>query len=184
VRHSKCFVSNGVGHPLLLLCDAEAPHCRKNKACKEGGHAPEWPKVADTVIKAACSLLRPSPASPRGASRGVRRSRCRGGSSGVPHGRAGPWVRAAARTHARRRNLPRAAPGRSPRSYQRPSAPRDRCGSGRFLPRPPRATRSGAAGAGARCPYWSMSLWHVSHNGFTVDSRKKRVSTLAVGCTV
>jgi hypothetical protein len=88
VRHSKCFVSNGVGHPLLRLCDAEAPHCRKNKAFKDLGHSPEWPKVADAVIKAAFALLRPSPASPRGASRGVRRSRCRGGLSGVPHGRA------------------------------------------------------------------------------------------------
>src|SRR5919197_5171231 len=32
--------------------------------------------------------------------------------------------------------------------------------------------------------YWSMSLWHVSHKGFTVASRKKRVSARAVGCIV
>src|SRR2546428_12549987 len=32
--------------------------------------------------------------------------------------------------------------------------------------------------------YCSISLWHVSHNGFTAGSRKKRVSALAVGCTV
>jgi hypothetical protein len=89
-RHSKCFVSHGVGHPLLRLCDAEAPHCRQNKACKDLGPYSAWLKVADTVIKTACSLLRPSPASPHGASRGVRRLRCLGGSSGVPHVRAGP----------------------------------------------------------------------------------------------
>ena len=43
---------HGVGHPLLHLCDAKAPHCRKNKAFKGLCHYSEWPKVADAVIKA------------------------------------------------------------------------------------------------------------------------------------
>jgi hypothetical protein len=44
---------HGVGHLLLLLYDAKAPNCRKNKAFKGLGHYSEWPKVADAVIKAA-----------------------------------------------------------------------------------------------------------------------------------
>ena len=47
---------HGVGHPLLLLCDAKAPNYRKNKAFKDLGHYSEWPKVADAVIKAIISL--------------------------------------------------------------------------------------------------------------------------------
>src|SRR5437879_9227969 len=43
---------HGVGHPLLLLYDAKAPNCQKNKAFKELGHYSEWPKVADAVIQA------------------------------------------------------------------------------------------------------------------------------------
>ena len=43
---------HGVGHPLLLLYDAKAPNCRKNKVFKGLGHYSEWPKVADAVIKA------------------------------------------------------------------------------------------------------------------------------------
>ena len=43
---------HGVGHPLLLLYDAKAPNCRKNKVFKDLGHYSEWPKVADAVIKA------------------------------------------------------------------------------------------------------------------------------------
>jgi hypothetical protein len=43
---------HGVGHPLLLLGDAKAPNCQKNKAFKDLGHYAEWPKVADAVIKA------------------------------------------------------------------------------------------------------------------------------------
>jgi hypothetical protein len=43
---------HGVGHPLLLLCDAKAPNYRKNKAFKDSGHYSEWSKVADAVIKA------------------------------------------------------------------------------------------------------------------------------------
>jgi hypothetical protein len=43
---------HGVGHPLLLLYDAKAPHGRKNKAFKSLGHYAESPKVADAVIKA------------------------------------------------------------------------------------------------------------------------------------
>jgi hypothetical protein len=43
---------HGVGHPLLLLYDAKAPNCRKNKVFKGLGHYAEWPKVADAVIKA------------------------------------------------------------------------------------------------------------------------------------
>jgi hypothetical protein len=39
---------HGVGHPLLLLCDSKAPHCRKNRAFKDLGPY----KVADAVIKA------------------------------------------------------------------------------------------------------------------------------------
>jgi hypothetical protein len=44
---------HGVGHPLLLLGDAKAPNCRKNKAFNDLGHYAEWPKVADAVIKAS-----------------------------------------------------------------------------------------------------------------------------------
>ena len=45
-------LDHSVGHLLLLLYDAKAPHCRKNKAFKGLGHYAEWPKVADAVIKA------------------------------------------------------------------------------------------------------------------------------------
>jgi hypothetical protein len=44
---------HGVGHPLLLLGDAKAPNCRKNKALKDLAHYAEWPKVADALIEAA-----------------------------------------------------------------------------------------------------------------------------------
>ena len=47
---------HGVGHPLLLLGDAKAPNCRKNKAFKDLGHYSEWPKVADAVIEACTSM--------------------------------------------------------------------------------------------------------------------------------
>src|SRR6266446_2319755 len=52
-----CFIGfdHGVGHPLLLLYDAKAPNCRKNKVLKGLGHYSEWPKVADAVIKAVLS---------------------------------------------------------------------------------------------------------------------------------
>ena len=53
---------HGVGHPLLLLYNAKAPNCRKNKAFNGLGHYSEWPKVADAVIKAPVSLASPSPA--------------------------------------------------------------------------------------------------------------------------
>jgi hypothetical protein len=43
---------HGVGHPLLLLCDAKASNCQKNKAFKDLGHYSEWPKVADAVLEA------------------------------------------------------------------------------------------------------------------------------------
>jgi hypothetical protein len=43
---------HGVGHPLLLLCNAKAPNYRKNKAFKILGQYAEWPKVADAVIEA------------------------------------------------------------------------------------------------------------------------------------
>ena len=46
---------HGVGHLLLLLYNAKAPNCRKNKAFKDLGHYSEWPKVADAVIKAVIS---------------------------------------------------------------------------------------------------------------------------------
>jgi hypothetical protein len=42
---------HGVGLPFLLLGDAKAPNCRKNKVFKDVGHYSEWPKVADAVIK-------------------------------------------------------------------------------------------------------------------------------------
>ena len=38
--------------PRLLLRDSKAPNCRKNKVLKDFGPYAEWPKVADTVIKA------------------------------------------------------------------------------------------------------------------------------------
>src|SRR5712691_11624673 len=44
---------HGVGHPLLLLYNAKAPNCRKNKAFNGLDHYSEWPKVADAVIKAS-----------------------------------------------------------------------------------------------------------------------------------
>jgi hypothetical protein len=47
---------HGVGHPLLLLCDAKAPKCLKDKAFKDLDYYSEWPKVADAVIKASASL--------------------------------------------------------------------------------------------------------------------------------
>jgi len=43
---------HGIGHPLLLLGDAKAPSCQKNKAFNDLGHYSEWLKVADAVIKA------------------------------------------------------------------------------------------------------------------------------------
>src|SRR5712691_37302 len=53
---SFCGFDHGVGHPLLLLYNAKAPNCRKNKALNGLGHYSEWPKVADAVIKAASAL--------------------------------------------------------------------------------------------------------------------------------
>src|SRR6266850_5255677 len=67
-EHDECtvhidYVNNGldhgVGHLLLLLYDAKASHCRKNKAFKGLGHSAEWPKVADAVIKATISRYKP-----------------------------------------------------------------------------------------------------------------------------
>jgi hypothetical protein len=50
---------NGLGHLLLLLCEAKVPmceakvpNCQKNKAFKDLGHYAAWPKVADAAIKA------------------------------------------------------------------------------------------------------------------------------------
>jgi len=43
---------HGVGHPLLLLCDAKASNCWKNKAFEDSCHYSEWPKVAAAVIEA------------------------------------------------------------------------------------------------------------------------------------
>jgi hypothetical protein len=45
-------LDHGVGHLLLFLYDAKAPHGRKNKGFKGLSHDAEWPKVADAVIKA------------------------------------------------------------------------------------------------------------------------------------
>jgi hypothetical protein len=42
----------GVGRPLLLLYDAKALSCLKNKTFKDLGYYSELPKVADAVIKA------------------------------------------------------------------------------------------------------------------------------------
>jgi hypothetical protein len=44
-------LDHGVGHPLLLPCNAKAPNHRKNKAFKFFGHYAEWPKVAGAVIE-------------------------------------------------------------------------------------------------------------------------------------
>jgi hypothetical protein len=61
-----CF-DHGVGHPLLLLCDAKAPKCRKNKMFKHLDCHAEWPKVADAVIKSPAAVQSPaSPCCPRG----------------------------------------------------------------------------------------------------------------------
>ena len=56
-------LDHGVGHPLLLLCEAKIPmceakipKCRKNKAFKDLGHYAAWPKVADAVVKARSSF--------------------------------------------------------------------------------------------------------------------------------
>jgi len=35
---------HGVGHPLLLLDDAKAPNCQKNKIFKGLGYYSAWPK--------------------------------------------------------------------------------------------------------------------------------------------
>jgi hypothetical protein len=43
---------HGAGHPLLILCPAKEPNCRKYKALKEFDHYSKWPKVADAVIEA------------------------------------------------------------------------------------------------------------------------------------
>jgi hypothetical protein len=48
---------HGVGHPLLLLCDAKAPNCRKNKVFKDLDHYAKWLTVADAVIKASPHAL-------------------------------------------------------------------------------------------------------------------------------
>jgi hypothetical protein len=45
-------LDQGVGHLVLLLCDAKAPNLRNNKAFKDLDHYSEWPKVADAVIEA------------------------------------------------------------------------------------------------------------------------------------
>jgi len=47
---------HGVGHPLLLLGDAEAPNRRNNKAFNDLDRYSEWPKVADAVLKALETL--------------------------------------------------------------------------------------------------------------------------------
>jgi len=43
---------HGVGHPLLLPCNAKARNNKKNKAFKDLAYYSKWPKVADAVIKA------------------------------------------------------------------------------------------------------------------------------------
>jgi hypothetical protein len=50
---------HGVGHPLLFLGDKKVPNCPNNKWLKELGNYSEWPKVADTVIKAAFLIKKP-----------------------------------------------------------------------------------------------------------------------------
>src|SRR5262245_31194915 len=62
--HSACLgFDHGVGHPLLLLCDAKAPNYRKNKVFKDLDHCAKWPTVANAVIKAhVCTTsLHPEP---------------------------------------------------------------------------------------------------------------------------
>src|SRR6266446_6627039 len=51
-KHRHSSFDHGVGHPLLLLCDAKAINLRNNKAFKVLDHYSEWPKVADAVIEA------------------------------------------------------------------------------------------------------------------------------------
>ena len=43
---------HGVGHPLLLLCNAKAHNHRKSEGFKHLDNYSEWPKVADVVIEA------------------------------------------------------------------------------------------------------------------------------------
>jgi hypothetical protein len=43
---------HGVGHPLLLLCNAKAPNYQQTKVFKHLDNYSEWPQVADAVIKA------------------------------------------------------------------------------------------------------------------------------------
>ena len=45
----------GIGRPLLLLYDAKAPNCQKNKVFKDLDYCSGWPKVADAVIEAGNS---------------------------------------------------------------------------------------------------------------------------------
>jgi hypothetical protein len=47
---------HGAGHPLLLLCNAEAPNSSNNKAFNDLAHYSEWPKVAGAVIKASLDV--------------------------------------------------------------------------------------------------------------------------------
>jgi len=49
---------HGVGHPLLLLCNAKAHNCRNNKSLEWLWHYFEWPKVADAVIEARFSSVK------------------------------------------------------------------------------------------------------------------------------
>jgi hypothetical protein len=48
---------HGVGHPLLLLCNAKAHNHRKSEGFKHLDNYSEWPKVADVVIEASFSML-------------------------------------------------------------------------------------------------------------------------------
>src|SRR5262245_42061972 len=56
-----CGFDHGVGHPLLLLCDAKALNCRKNKEFKGLVHYAKWPKVPDAVIKVCMSQRQKCP---------------------------------------------------------------------------------------------------------------------------
>jgi len=50
-------LDHGVGYPLLLLCHAKAPNCRKNKAFNGLDHYSGWQKVAEAVIEAPCHIM-------------------------------------------------------------------------------------------------------------------------------
>jgi hypothetical protein len=76
-------LDHGVGHPLLLPCNAKAPNYRKNKALNGLATYSKWPKVADAVINAAPPAVL-DPHAPPGRPAPVTTARQRGACPG-------PW---------------------------------------------------------------------------------------------